>query len=220
MISKIELGDCLDLFKDVPDKSVNLVLTDPPYNLSRENNFSTMNRQGLDFGDWDKNADLFSYMKEVFRVLDKNGSFIVFNAWENLGDISREAQKLGFEVKDLLRLEKTNPMPRNRDRRYVTDYEFAIWFVMPNAKWTFNRKSSTYQRPKFVCSIEKGLHPTQKPLKMLKEILEIHSNPNDIVLDCFAGSGTTLLAAKQLNRHFIGFEKDENFYNICLERLK
>jgi len=213
-------GDCLELMKNIPDKSVDLVLTDPPYNIARNNNFHTMGRAGIDFGAWDKNADIFSYIKECYRVLDKNGSFIVFNAWKNLGDISKFSESLGFVTKDMLRLEKRNPMPRNRDRRYITDYECAIWFTMPQAKWVFNRQDAKYQRPKFVCSIDKGLHPTQKSLKLMEDLVKIHSDSGQLILDCFAGSGTTCLAAKNLNRQFIGIEKEKEYYDICVERLK
>lgn len=220
MIQELWLGDCLELMQKIPDGGVDLVLTDPPYNIARDNNFTTMGRAGLDFGEWDKNADIFSYISECFRVLNKNGSFIVFNSWRNLGSIAEYAEKLGFVAKDMLRLEKSNPMPRNRDRRYITDYECAIWFTMPKAKWCFNRLDQSYQRPKFLCPVDKGLHPTQKSLKLMNELIKIHSNEGDLILDCFSGSGTTLLAAKNLNRQFIGIEKDENYYNICLERLK
>ena len=75
-------GDCLERMKEIPDSSVDLVLTDPPYNIARENNFSTMGRAGIDFGEWDKGADLFSYITEVSRVLNKNGSFVVFMSLE------------------------------------------------------------------------------------------------------------------------------------------
>lgn len=211
-------GDCLEVMKGIPDGSVDLVLTDPPYNIARDNNFHTMGRAGIDFGEWDKGFDLFSYIDEVYRVLDRNGSFIVFNDWKNLGDIVKHAEKLGFFTKDMLRLEKTNPMPRNRDRRYITDYECAIWFTMPKAKWIFNRQDDKYQRPKFVHSVDKGLHPTQKSLKLMEELVKIHSNENQVVVDCFMGSGTTGLACKNLNRKFIGIELDETYFNIAKER--
>lgn len=212
-------GDCLEVMKGIPDGSVDLVLTDPPYNIARDNNFHTMGRAGIDFGEWDKGFDLFSYIDEVYRVLDRNGSFIVFNDWKNLGDIVKHAEKLGFVTKDMLRLEKTNPMPRNRDRRYITDYECAIWFTMPKAKWIFNRQDDKYQRPKFVHSVDKGLHPTQKSLKLMEELVKIHSNENQVVLDCFMGSGTTGVACKNLNRKFIGIELDKAYFNTAKDRI-
>jgi len=213
-------GDCLEEMNNIPDGSVDMVLTDPPYNIARDNNFQTMGRAGIDFGEWDKNFDLFSYIDECYRVISKNGSFIVFNDWKNLGSISSYAEKLGFITKDMIRLEKTNPMPRNRDRRYITDYECAIWFVMPKSKWTFNRQDEKYQRPKFVCSIDKGLHPTQKSLKLMKELILIHTNEVDVVLDPFMGSGTTGVACKNLNRDFIGIELDEGYFKIAQDRIE
>jgi DNA modification methylase len=215
----LHLGDCLEVMKQIPDKSVDLVLTDPPYNIARENNFSTMGRAGIDFGEWDKGFDLFSYIDQVSRVLNKDGSFVMFNAWRNLGAIADYAEKQGFETKDMIRLEKSNPMPRNRDRRYITDYECAIWFVKEKAKWTFNRQDDKYQRPKFVACIESGLHPTQKNLSLMENLVKIHSNENNVVLDPFMGSGTTGLACKNLNRHFIGIEQNANYFEIAKGRI-
>lgn len=219
-ISSLYHGDCLEVMKQIPANSVDLVLTDPPYNISKENKFNTMGRAGIDFGEWDKDADLFSYIDELPRILRPNGSFIVFNDWRNLGAICKYAESKGFESKDMIRLEKSNPMPRNRDRRYITDYECALWFVVKGAKWVFNRLDEKYQRPKFVHSIESGLHPTQKNLKLMENLTLIHSNEDDMVLDCFMGSGTTGLAAKNLKRNFIGIEKDENYFNVAKKRIE
>ena len=156
---KLYNGDCLEVMDDLIKQGIKVdaIITDPPYNISRKNNLKTLNRSGIDFGKWDKDFDLFSYIDKVYKLLNKNGSFIVFNDWKNLGDISKYSENLGFTTKDMIRLEKSNPMPRNRDRRYVTDYECAIWFTMPKAKWVFNRQDSKYERPKFVASIDKGL---------------------------------------------------------------
>ena len=219
MISLMQ-GDCLQLMKQIASGSVDLVLTDPPYNIARENNFNTMGRAGIDFGEWDKGADILTYIKDVSRVLNKNGSFVVFNDWKNLGDIAKFAETCGFETKDMLRLEKSNPMPRNRNRRYITDFECAIWFTKKGAKWVFNRQDEKYQRPKFVHSIDKGLHPTQKSLKLMEQLVKIHTNDGQIVLDCFMGSGTTGVACVNTGRRFIGIEKDENYFQISKNRIE
>ena len=216
---KLIQGDCLEVMKQIPDKSVDLVLTDPPYNIARKNNFFTMRRAGIDFGEWDKGFDLFSYIDYVSRVLKKDGSFVVFNAWKNLGAIANYAETQGFDTKDMIRLEKSNPMPRNRDRRYITDYECAVWFVKKGAKWTFNRQDKKYQRPKFVFGIESGLHPTQKNLGLMQELVKIHSNQGNTIIDPFMGSGTTGVACKNLNRNFIGIEKDANYFEIASKRI-
>ena len=203
---------------------VNAIITDPPYMISKKNNFHTMGRKGIDFGEWDKEVDLFSWLERIPSLLDRNGSVIIFNDWKNIGDIARYCELLGLEVKDFLRWEKTNPMPRNRDRRYITDYECAVWLVKKNAKWTFNRLDEKYQRPKFVHSIvlgrEKTGHPTQKPISLMIEIIKIHTNENELVLDCFSGSCSTGVACINTNRRFIGIELDNNYFNIAKERME
>lgn len=220
----IKQGDCLELMKEIPDGGVDLILTDPPYNIARKNNFQTMGRSGIDFGEWDKGFDQFSWLKEIPRLLSKDGSVIIFNDWKNVGDIARYCEELGLVIKDLLRWQKTNPMPRNRDRRYVTDFECAVWLTNKNAKWTFNRISDTYQRPMFEHSIvsgsEKTIHPTQKPIKLMEELLRIHSNYNDVVFDPFMGSGSTCVACVNTNRHYIGFELDEKYFDIAKNRIE
>lgn len=120
----------------------------------------------------------------------------------------------------MLRLEKTNPMPRNRDRRYITDYECAIWFTMPKAKWIFNRQDPNYQRPKFVHSVQSGLHPTQKNLQLMEELVKIHSNEGNTILDPFMGSGTTGVACQNLSRKFIGIELDPDYFDVAVNRIK
>jgi site-specific DNA-methyltransferase (adenine-specific) len=213
-------GDCHEALITINDCSVDLVLTDPPYNIAQDNNFSSMGRAGIDFGEWDKDADILSFIPMAARILKKGGGLIVFNDWKNLGDIVKEAERSGLQTKDMIRLEKTNPMPRNRERRYVTDFECAIWFVKPGAKWVFNRQDPAYQRPKFVKSVEKGLHPTQKNLSLMEDLIKIHSNTGDTVLDCFMGSGTTGLACMNLGRRFIGIERDSHYFKVASERLR
>lgn len=181
-----------------------------------------MGRSGIDFGEWDHNADLTSWIKEGARLLKSGGGMVIFNSWLNLPNIANACEDSGLIVKDFLRWEKSNPMPRNRDRRYIVDYEFALW-VVKKGQWTFNRQDEKYQRPKFVYSIPNGkkrVHPTQKPIELMEELIKIHSNENDIVLDPFMGSGTTGVAALNLNRRFIGIELDDKYFDIAKNRLE
>lgn len=198
--------DALEFISGLEDESIDLVLTDPPYNISKDNNFKTMGRTGIDFGEWDKDFDLFSWLKLAHKALKKGGSLIVFNDWKNIGEIAKVAEKMGFDIKDLIRWEKTNPMPRNRDRRYITDFELAVWLVKKGGKWTFNRQNNTYDRPKFQYPAPSGkerIHPTQKPVPLLEEILQRHTNEGDLVVDPFAGSGSTAIACINQGRNYI-----------------
>lgn len=208
------------------DVKVNHIITDPPYNISHENNFNTLKRprQGVDFGEWDKNFDLFSWIPEYGKILDKNGSMIVFCSYRYMSFIIKTMEESNLEVKDVLVWRKSNPMPRNTDRRYVQDMEFAVWAVKKGSKWTFNKLNDcAYMRSMFETSTvsgnEKVGHPTQKSLKLMKEIISIHTNENDVVLDPFMGSGTTGVACLDLNRKFIGIELDKNYFKLAIDRL-
>lgn len=205
---------------------VNHIITDPPYNISCKNNFNTLKsvRQGIDFGEWDKNFDLFSWIPKYEKILDENGSMIVFCSYRYISFIIDIMEKNNLVVKDVLVWRKTNPMPRNINRRYVQDMEFAIWAVKKGSKWTFNKdEKKPYMRGFFetglVSGNEKTSHPTQKSLKLMEDLIKIHTNENETILDPFMGSGTTGLACLNLNRKFIGIEKNENYFDIAIDRL-
>ena len=219
----IKLGDCLELMQEIPDGSIDLVCTDPPYNIARKNNFTTMGRTGIDFGEWDKGFDPFLWLNQIPRILKKDGSVIIFNDWKIIGSIALYLEGLGLTIKDFLRWEKSNPMPRNTGRRYVTDFECAVWLTNKNAKWTYHNMSQSYQRPKFTFGVvggkEKTIHPTQKPIALIEALIEIHSCQGDIILDPFLGSGTTAIAAINTGRHFIGYEKEQKYFDIALDRI-
>lgn len=206
---------------------VNHIITDPPYNISQKNNFATMknaDRIGLDFGKWDWNFDLFNWINLYIPLLDKNGSVIIFCSYKFISDICRQLENNSITIKDILIWKKTNPMPRNTNRRYVQDMEFAIWGVNKKAKWIFNKpKELHYLRSVFETSIvsnnERFNHPTQKSLKLMKQIITIHTNENDTILDPFMGTGTTGVAAISLNRKFIGIELEKCYFDIAKKRL-
>ncbi|WP_202820554.1 MULTISPECIES: DNA (cytosine-5-)-methyltransferase [Glaesserella] len=203
------------------------IITDPPYVISQENNFSTMSsskRKGIDFGNWDKDFDPTQWIAKYAKLLAKNGSMIIFCSYRNISYIVDELEKNGLQVKDFIEWKKTNPMPRNIHRRYVQDTEFAVWAVNKGAKWTFNKPEdvpylrSTFTTPT-VAGIERTEHPTQKSLKLFMEILKIHTNKNELILDPFMGSGTTGVAAVMLGRKFIGVELSETYFDIASKRL-
>lgn len=206
---------------------VDHIITDPPYNISKKNNFATMttsNRKGVDFGKWDKGFDLTGWIETACTLLKPGGTFIIFNSYRNLTPIIEELEKNGLEVKDLIRWVKTNPMPRNTTRRYVQDSEYAIWAVKPGKPWVFNKpKSENYLRAQFSSSTVSGLertsHPTQKSLKLIKELVSIHTDPGQVVLDPFMGSGTTGVAANSLGRKFLGIELEKEYFQIAKIRL-
>lgn len=198
-----------------------LILTDPPYNLSRKNNFHTIGRAGIDFGEWDKGFDLTRWIPIAVERLRKGGSIIIFNDWHNMTLLSKALEACGCTVKEMIQWQKSNPMPRNRDRLYVTACEFAIWAVKGKG-WTFNRQRSTYENTIFqypIVSAKNRIHTTQKPVELMRDLIMIHSNEGDIVLDPFIGSGTTAVAALETGRRYIGYEIDGAYYTAALNRI-
>lgn len=224
-VNNIYHMDCLegmDLMIEQGMK-VDAIITDPPYNIARDNNFNTMGRRGIDFGEWDKGFDQFSWIDRAWDLIKDGGSLFIFNSWKNVGDIARYAESKGFITKDLVRWVKSNPMPRNRDRRYIVDFELAVWLVKPKGKWVFNRLSETYDRCEYNYPLtpksERFGHPTAKPVALMEEIIRRHSNNGQLILDPFLGTGSTIVACKNLDRNFIGFELDKGYYDIALERI-
>ena len=222
---KLNNGDSIEYIKGLKDNSVDAVITDPPYNISKDNNFKSMGRSGIDFGDWDKAFNQYDWIELVAPKVKKGGNVVIFNDWRNLGEIAATLESLGFEVKDMIRWEKSNPMPRNRDRRFIVDYEVAIWAVKKGGKWTFNRLNETYDRPLINSGLtpksekEGNGHPTQKPVGVMEWLIEHLTNENNVVFDPFMGSGSTGVACKNMNRSFIGSELEKEYFNISKKRI-
>ena len=221
---KLFLGDCLEILPKINNGKkpwCDAIITDIPYNISRKNNFETMSRSGIDFGRWDHDFSC-SNLATLSGYLKENGSCFVFHSFEQYSEVKEVLEKSGLIVKDRVIWEKSNPMPRNRDRRYISNCELSSWYTFPKAKWTFNRQDEKYQKMIFKFPINSGkrYHTTQKSLKLMEEIIKIHTNENDIVLDPFMGSGTTGVACMNLNRKFIGIEKEEKYFNIAKERIE
>ncbi|HPY08454.1 MAG TPA: DNA (cytosine-5-)-methyltransferase [bacterium] len=207
--------------------TVDHIITDPPYNISQDNNFSTMksaNRKGVDFGEWDKDFDLTGWIKDYAKILNQNGSMIIFCSYRFISRIIEVLESNDLVVKDILEWRKSNPMPRNVGRRYVQDTEFAIWAVKKGARWVFNKpKNESYLRAQFVAPVvsgkERTIHSTQKSLFVMEKIIQIHTNKGETILDPFMGSGTTGEAALKNGRNFIGIELDDKYFDISSKRL-
>ncbi|MGI2278254.1 DNA (cytosine-5-)-methyltransferase [Staphylococcus cohnii] len=225
---KIYNGDAYDLFNELSSDGliVDHIITDPPYNISKTNNFSTMRnpRKGIDFGDWDKDFNLYNWIAPYSSILKKGGSIIIFCSYRYISHFIDELERNNLVIKDVIKWEKSNPMPRNINRRYVQDTEFAIWAVKKGEKWTFNKpKNVSYLRAKYETSTvsgkERTVHPTQKSLKLMKEIIDVHTKHDDVILDLFMGSGTTGVAAIESSRKFVGIEIDNDYFNLSSKRL-
>lgn len=223
---KLYNEDCIECLKQMEGRQIDAIITDPPYNVSRENNFTTMGsacRQGMDFGEWDKDFDITAFIPYASKVLKENGNFVIFNAWENLGDIKRVCEAHNIYIKRCLVLSKSNPAPFNRDRMFVNDVEFALWGVKNSkgkpSKWTFNRMNSL-EKCVIPCTVQSSkLHPTMKSLSVMEYLVKVLTNEGDTVLDCFMGSGTTGVACKNLGRDFIGCEIDKKYFEVAKERI-
>jgi len=208
----------------MPKGCVDLVVTDPPYNISRPNNFASMARynayQGIDFADWDHGFDELSWLSPMSRLLKSPCSVVIWNSWQNLPFIALELEELGFSAKRVLVWRKTNPMPTNRDRMFTSSFEFALW-ATKDSGWFFNRRTDTYETGYFEYPNNNYAgHPTSKPLGLFRELLEILSNPGDLIFDPFMGSGTTAVVADRLGRNFFGCDINPDYVEMALERLE
>lgn len=231
-LNKVICGDCIELMKNLPDKCIDLVLTDPPYNVSRKNMLFRDYRNGkeaninFDYGEWDYDWDMIPFLEETKRVLKDNGQWLIFSSEQLLGDYRKWLFKNGY-FKQFIIWEKTNPLPQFRKCGYRQATEIIMWAYNNKPKKAdqhFNFLSQKEMINIFRYPIcggkERTKHPTQKPVKLLKELLLRHSFENDIVLDPFFGSGTTGVACKELGRNFIGIEVSKEYCEIAEKRLK
>jgi DNA modification methylase len=239
-INKIICGDCIEEMKKLPDNSIDCIITDPPYNWSHKNKIdriafkkgSIKRRKSVDmnFGEWDyqseKELEEFTekWILESMRILKPTGSIYVFYSKEEIIFLKRAIEKFGGYWKSEIIWHKTNPTPNFRKRSYISSIE-AIGFAVKNkGEFTFNFKTQKEMHNFLESGIcqgkERTKHPTQKPLWIVKHFIEVSSNKGDIILDCFAGSGTTAIACLKTNRKFIGIEKESDYVKIAEARIK
>lgn len=240
------VGDCLAELKKLPDRSVDLVFADPPYNLQLDGELLRPNNTRVDGvdDDWDKfssfeDYDRFSraWLGECRRILKPDGALWVIGSYHNIFRLGAALQDLGFWILNDVVWRKTNPMPNFRGRRLTNAHETLIWAARDQkSRYTFNYDSlkslnddlqmrSDWLLP--ICSGPERLkddggrkaHPTQKPEALLLRVLLASTNKGDVVLDPFFGTGTTGAAAKRLGRRFIGIERDPDYARAARERI-
>jgi site-specific DNA-methyltransferase (adenine-specific) len=226
-------GDCFEHLSKINSNSIDLIIVDPPYLISKKSNFKNYSEgttkeiitkyggHSIDFGDWDKqdiNWDLL--FNEYYRILKKGGTLIIFfDIWKS-SLIKEMADKNKFKQGRICVWQKTNPVPINSKINYLSNANEYFFSFIKDKKPTFNSEydNGVYKYP--ICHGKERLdHPTQKPLALITELIKKHSNIGDLVLDTFAGSGTTGEACNILERKYILMERDNNYYNLILKRL-
>ena len=245
--NSITQGDSLELLKKIPDKSIDLVFADPPYNLQLRDTLYRPDQTTVEAvtNDWDK-FDTYQvydefclvWLKECKRVLKDGGALWVIGSYHNILRLGTSIQNLGFWILNDIIWHKTNPMPNFRGTRFTNAHETLLWCTTSRkAKYTFNYQNlkelnegkqmrSDWHIP--ICAGKERLrednnqrsHPTQKPEALLYRIMVSSTNKGDTVLDPFLGSGTTAVMAKKLQRNFIGFEQDPDYIKLAKKRLK
>ncbi len=229
-------GDCLKVMQCIPDGTIDCIITDPPYNIGlfmherntnlkkmRENQFAYAGWDNMEFNEWKRNMSEFLF--QCSRIMRKKGTLIIFMSILKVSEIIELAQKCGFYYKTTGVWHKTNPMPRNMKLQFVNSTECWIYFIHKGTSGTFNNNGNVKHDflESSVCPVSEkkyGKHPTQKPLKILKELISCVTNPNDIVLDPFMGSGSTCVASALLERKYIGIEIDADYYEIAKSRIE
>lgn len=220
---KLLHGDCLELMKDVPDESVDLILTDPPYKtitggdhdgkLSKRpkgmlsGNRKLFKNQNMKIADW---------IKEVYRVLRNGSHCYIFTNSLNLTEMLVETQKCGFKLHNVLVWEKNNCTP---SQFYMKNCEYVLFLRKGKAKWVNNIGESKTVH-KFNNIIGKKNHPTEKPTELIEFYIKNSSNVGDIVFDPFMGSGSTGIACLNTGRNFIGMELDAKYFEIAKVRIE
>lgn len=233
-------GDCINEMKELKSHSINMIFADPPYFLSNGGiSVHSGKKVCVDKGDWDKEVSLQrkkeftnSWINECKRILKPNGTIWITGTFHNIFEIGTIINELNFKILNVVTWVKTDPPPNLSGRMFTHSSEFIIWAKHnPESKQCYNLDLMTKVnngKPMtdvwvipHVPTHEKqfGYHPTQKPLALMERIILSCTNPHDLILDPFNGSGTTSVAAVKNNRKFIGIEKNKKFFEISSKRI-
>ncbi|MEM9524120.1 MAG: site-specific DNA-methyltransferase [Pseudomonadota bacterium] len=245
--NRILAGDCIEVMRDLPEASIDLIFADPPYNLQLKGALHRPDNSKVDAVDdeWDRFSSFSVYdafcrdwLRAARRLLKADGAIWVIGSYHNVFRLGTALQDTGFWLLNDVIWRKSNPMPNFRGKRFTNAHETLIWASRSqDSKPTFNYEAlkslneGLQMRSDWLLPIctgherlkdEKGgkAHPTQKPESLLHRILVGTTNPGDVVLDPFFGTGTTGAVAKKLGRDFIGIERERGYRAVAWKRLR
>ena len=244
--NQILAGDCIEIMNSLPEASVDLIFADPPYNLQLKGELHRPDNSRVDAVDdeWDQFSSFAAYdsfsqdwLRAARRLLKPHGAIWVIGSYHNIFRVGAALQDAGYWILNDVVWRKSNPMPNFRGMRLTNAHETMIWAgKSEGSKYTFNYEAlkalneGVQMRSDWVIPICSGgerlkdengdkAHPTQKPQALLHRVLVGSTNPGDVVLDPFFGSGTTGAVAKMLGRDFIGIERDETYRKVAERRI-
>ena len=244
---KVVHGNSIEVMKTLPSGSVDMIFADPPYNLQLNGDLHRPNNTKVDAvdNDWDKFSSFASYdsftgswLREAHRVLKDDGTIWVIGSYHNIFRVGATLQDLGFWILNDVVWRKSNPMPNFKGKRFTNAHETMIWCSKDkDARYKFNYEAmkalndDLQMRSDWLLPICNGnerikdkegnkAHPTQKPESLLYRVILASTEPGDLILDPFFGSGTTGAVAKKLSRRVLGIDEDANYVEIARERLR
>lgn len=228
-------GDALKILPNIKQK-IDAIIVDPPYNTANKNTKVLKGRKARssDFGKWDyfTDDDYLNFTENWLELaspkLKENGNLLIFSKLEYVSDIRRIYEKLGFKHHGTIIWHKTNPAPQIRKNGFLSSCEAILWatngFDNKKISYTFNfskqNEMHNFIQTPICMGNERTAHPTQKPKKVISHLIKVFTNENDLILDCFSGSGTLAEAADESKRNSINIENDANYFKIMKERLK
>ena len=218
MSYKLYQGDCLEIMGGIKDKSVDLIVTDPPYLMDYQSN----RRKKEDRFDKIKNDKgnymlIQDYLEECHRIMKDNTAIYCFCSWHNIDFFKNEFEK-HFKLKNILVWNKNNHGTGDLKGSYAPKHEFILFGHKGRTLLREKRIADVIDCPKI--SSNKLTHPTEKPQDLLEIFIKQSSDVGSIIFDGFMGTGSCGIAAEKLNRNFIGIELDEKYFNIAKNRLE
>lgn len=214
-VNRIYKGDCLKLMKEIPDNFVDCIITDPPYGIDYQSAWRTESERFNKIQSDDK--PFIWWLWDAYRVLKADSCLICFCRWDVQEDFKKAIEWAGFKIKSQIIWDREIHGLGDLNGQFAPRHD-VVWFATKgNYKFQNGRPQSVlkYQR----VNVGKLVHPTEKPIKLLRHLVKTLTNENDIVLEPFVGSGSTTVACKELNRKYIGFEIQQEYVDIANKRL-